>query len=175
MILKQILQSLLAGVAAEEPKPTLDPQTEKTFAENVWLEVQKQTLLGAVKKVEDGAKQVITLATFLGGAYFAAVSFAKLGAVESPYLRCLLIAPLISWLIAIGCAIPAIVPTRLHDLNLGDPLSSKLFLVRFVGSNVKLLRCALLFQLLGIAATMLVLWAVISGWVSYAVEPVRLS
>lgn len=175
MSFRQLVQDLLACAARARPEPAPEPQTEKTFAENVWLEVQKQTLLGAVKKVEDGAKQVITLATFLGGAYFAAVSFAKLGAVESPYLRCLLIAPLLSWLIAIGCAIPAIVPTRLHDLNLGDPLSSKLFLVRFVGGNVKLLRCALLFQLLGIAATMLVLWAVISGWVSYAVEPVRLS
>lgn len=175
MSFKQILQDLLAGVCAGEPKPNLDPQTEKNFAENVWLEVQKQALLGSVKKVEEGAKQVITLTTFLGGAYFAAVSFAKLGVLESPYLRALFIAPLLSWLGAIACAVPAIVPTRLHQLNLGDALSGKLFLLNYINSNVKLLRCALIFQLLGIAAMMLVLWAVISGWVSYAVEPARLS
>jgi|GEM_PF-3593281 len=55
MGLRQLLQELLAGAAREQPQAAPDPQTEKLFAETVWLEVQKQTLLGAVKKVEDGA------------------------------------------------------------------------------------------------------------------------
>jgi len=174
MSIKQFLHDVLIGRAGEDQKPAQDRQSEKAFAEDVWLEVQKQTLLGSVKKIEEGAKQLITLATFLGGAYFAAVSFSKLGAVESPYLRALFVAPLVLWSIAIGLAVPAIVPTRLHELNLGDALSSKLFLVHFVSNNVRLLRFALTFQLLGIAAMMLVLWAVISGWVTYSNEPVRL-
>ena len=174
MSIKQFLHDLLGGLSGDRPKESPGQQSEEGFVESVWLEVQKQTLLGSVKKIEEGAKQVITLATFLGGAYFAAVSFSKLGALDSLYLRSLFVAPLVSWLIAIGLAVPAIVPTRLHELNLGDPLSSKFFLVHFVTTHVRLLRLALFFQVLGIAAMMLVLWAVISGWITYAHEPVSL-
>jgi hypothetical protein len=146
-----------------------------SFATDVWLELQKQVMVTSPKKVEEGAKQIITLSTFLSGAYFAAVSFAKLGAIENIFLRCLFVAPILMWVIAIGFAIPSIVPLRGHAITIGDPLSSKLFFVHFVQNNLKCLRRALLFQLLGIISMLLILWIVLSGIVALESEPMRLS
>jgi len=142
-----------------------DPGTaqEPDAAEGVWLEVQKQSIVTAPARVTEGGKQIITLSTVLAGAYFTAVAFATLGAIESWPLRIVHVLPILLWSAAILCAIRTVVPVKEYGTTLGDALSGKSLFVETVLSKLVWLRLGLLFQLAGIVAMLVVLWLRLSG------------
>jgi len=141
-----------------------DPGSQKdlAFAEGVWLEAQKHSILDAPSKILEGAKQIIGLSTLLSGAYFTAVAFAQIGGVGTPHLKALFVAPIVFWVGAILFAIPAVVPLKEYETTLGDALAGKSIFTDLVIGKMKWLRLGLLFQVLGILAMLIVLWVRLS-------------
>ena len=91
--------------------PPADRPLRAQFPEEaIWLEIQKQSLLSAPGRVNEGGKQIITLSTVLAGAYFTAVAFANLSVIGSWPLRVLHVLPVCFWSLAILLAISGTKP-----------------------------------------------------------------
>jgi hypothetical protein len=141
-----------------------DADTQSTrSAEQLWLRIQEDMFKAAPARVVDGGKQVITLSTVLAGAYFTGTAFTTLGFVESPYLRAAYLVPILLWVVAILFAVPAAIPLRRYEANLGDALAAKDLFVKMVPDRLWHLRVALLIQTLGIIAMLIVLWLRLSN------------
>jgi hypothetical protein len=141
-----------------------EKQSQVDFAESIWLDVQKQSIVGAAARMAEGGKQIITLSTVLAGAYFTAVAFATLGSIGNYVLRIVHILPVFLWAVAILYAVPTVVPVTGHGMTLGDALSGKsVFVDTVLLSKLRGLRFAFYFLLAGIIVMLIVLWLRLSG------------
>ena len=88
------------------------PQQEDVFWKNTILEMAKES----IKSIEESAKNLIAVASFLEGVYFHAISFADLkimfGSVRYFDYHWLLVSlfslPVLLWFMVIGCATMAL-------------------------------------------------------------------
>lgn len=100
-----------------------------TDQDSFWLQVGQDATKEAVGRLEEAAKQLITITSLLQGIYFAAISFSDLkkalgGQNFDGYSLFSLVAlfmPIFMWLISLGFAIFVLVPVkRLTILNSPD-------------------------------------------------------
>ena len=103
-------------------------QPDDIFWKNAMLEMAK----GSIASIEGSAKHLILAASFLEGVYFHALSFADpdilSGAAENSALHWLLAilfsAPVLLWLIVIGCA-AMVLATKPYTVHPDDPEDAK--------------------------------------------------
>jgi len=155
---RQGVQAGAEGVTEAGQELAREPNNTASVATDVWLELQKQIILGAPERIVDGGKQIISLSTFLSGAYFTAVAFAQVSAIATWWLRLLYAGPILCWVMSLVFAVVAVVPLRHFRVTLGDPLSGKDMLVDLAVNRVVWLRLGLIFQIVGILAMLVVLW-----------------
>ena len=104
------------------------PKPEDMFWKNAMLEMAKES----ISSIEGSAKHLILVASFLEGVYFHALSFADpdilYGAAENAALHWLLAilfsAPVLLWLIVLGCA-AMVLATRPYTVHPDDPADAK--------------------------------------------------
>ena len=104
------------------------PKPEDLFWKNAMLEMAK----GSISSIEGSAKHLILAASFLEGIYFHALSFADpdilSGAAENSALHWLLAilfsAPVLLWLIVLGCA-AMVLATKPYTVHPDDPEDAK--------------------------------------------------
>ena len=100
------------------------PRSEDLFWKNAMLEMAKES----ISSIEGSAKHLILAASFLEGVYFHALSFADpdilSGAAENAALHWLLAilfsAPVLLWLMVLGCA-AMVLATRPYAVHPDDP------------------------------------------------------
>ena len=155
---RQGVQAGAEGVTEAGQELAREPNNTASVATDVWLELQKQIILGAPERIVDGGNQIISLSTFLSGAYFTAVAFAQVSAIATWWLRLLYAGPILCWVMSLVFAVVAVVPLRHFRVTLGDPLSGKDMLVDLAVNRVVWLRLGLIFQIVGILAMLVVLW-----------------
>ena len=105
-----------------------------------WLEIDRSSTVEAVKYYEETARQVITIAGFLEGAYFAAVSISDIKQVgkitDPPFALFVLLSALITiaWLLSIYYAMRVFIPEP-YDLNGSETSNKESDIVRAVGTR----------------------------------------
>ncbi len=62
---RQGVQAGAEGVTEAGQELAREPNNTASVATDVWLELQKQIILGAPERIVDGGKQIISLSTFL--------------------------------------------------------------------------------------------------------------
>lgn len=100
------------------------PHPEDVFWKNAMLEMAK----GSISSIEGSAKHLILAASFLEGVYFHALSFADQdilsGAAENAaqhlLLAILFSAPVLLWLMVLGCA-AMVLATKPYTVHPDDP------------------------------------------------------
>jgi len=155
---RQGVQAGAEGVTEAGQELAREPNNTASVATDVWLELQKQIILGAPERIVDGGKQIISLSTFLSGAYFTAVAFEQVSAIATWWLRLLHAGPILCWVMSLVFAVVAVVPLTHFPVKPGDPLSGKDMLVDLAVNRVVWLRLGLIFQIVGILAMLVVLW-----------------
>ena len=104
------------------------PNPVDLFWKNAMLEMAK----ASISSIEGSAKHLILVASFLEGVYFHALSFADQdiisGAAENAALHWLLAilfsAPVLLWLIVLGCA-AMVLATKPYTVHPDDPEDAK--------------------------------------------------
>ncbi len=104
------------------------PNPEDIFWKNAMLDMAK----GSISSIERSAKHLILAASFLEGVYFHALSFADpntlSGAAENAALHLLLAilfsAPVLLWLMVLGCA-AMVLTTKSYTVHPDDPEDAK--------------------------------------------------
>jgi len=104
------------------------PKPDDVFWKNAMLEMAKES----ISSIEGSAKHLILAASFLEGVYFHALSFADQdilsGAAENAaqhwLLAILFSAPVLLWLIVLGCA-AMVLATKPYTVHLDDPEGAK--------------------------------------------------
>ena len=104
------------------------PKPEDVFWKNAMLEMAKES----ISSIEGSAKHLILAASFLEGVYFHALSFADQdilsGAAENAALHWLLAilfaAPVLLWLIVLGCA-AMVLATKPYTVHPSEPEDAK--------------------------------------------------
>ena len=104
------------------------PKPEDIFWKNAMLEMARES----ISSIEGSAKHLILVASFLEGVYFHALSFADLdipsGATETAtqhwLLAILFAAPVLLWLIVLGCA-AMVLATKPYTVHPDDPEDAK--------------------------------------------------
>lgn len=92
---------------------------ERVTEEDIlWLEMGKSVVKDAVHRVEEAAKQLISITSALQAIYFAAISFSDLKkafVMQDLYgwiLVALFVLPIVIWLISLAFAVNVLVPVR---------------------------------------------------------------
>ena len=104
------------------------PQPDDVFWKNAMLEMAKES----ISSIEGSAKHLILVASFLEGVYFHALSFADQdilsGAAENAtqhWLPAILFAaPVLLWLIVLGCA-AMVLATKPYTVHPNEPEDAK--------------------------------------------------
>jgi len=104
------------------------PKPDDVFWKNAMLEMAK----GSIASIEGSAKHLILAASFLEGVYFHALSFADhdilSGAAENAtqhwLLAILFSAPVLLWLMVLGCA-AMVLTTKSYTVHPDDPEDAK--------------------------------------------------
>jgi len=104
------------------------PNPEDLFWKNVMLEMAKES----VSSIEGSAKHLILVASFLEGVYFHALSFADpdilsgaaANAAQHWLLAILFSAPVLLWLMVLGCA-AMVLATKPYAVHPDDPEDAK--------------------------------------------------
>lgn len=91
-----------------------------------WMKIGQGVVKDAVGRVEEAAKQLISITSVLQGIYFAAISFSDLKKalvivdLQGWLQAALFVSPIIIWLISLGFAIRVLVPVA-RKINYVSP------------------------------------------------------
>jgi hypothetical protein len=108
-----------AGKLAQRPTPEQEAAA-KASAEH-WRKVGDEAPAQAIARVEEAAKQLVTLTGTLQGLYFAVFAFSDLRQrVANPYLQLVFFTPLALWLGSLYCATRVFVPQARPGADLDD-------------------------------------------------------
>lgn len=90
-----------------------------TEADLMWSAIFREQIETTLPRIEEGAKQIITIATFSQTIYFAAISFSTikqgistLSTVQKWLFASLFLLPLICWCTSLLCATLVLLPRR---------------------------------------------------------------
>jgi len=114
------------------------PKPEDLFWKNAMFEMAKES----ISSIEGSAKHLILAASFLEGVYFHALSFADQdilsGAAENAAQHWLLVilfsAPVLLWLMVLGCAV-MVLATKPYTVHPDDPEDAKAHFEKIVDTK----------------------------------------
>lgn len=116
----------LQELPGQVPSPEQEEMLKKTA--EYWRQVGIEAPVQAITRVEDAAKQLISLTAALQGLYFAVFAFSDLRKqivalnlpVPGNLVLLLFFLPIVFWLLSLFCATQVFVPRMHLDVNLND-------------------------------------------------------
>jgi len=116
----------LQELPGQVPNPEQEEMLKKTA--EYWRQIGIEAPVQAITRVEDAAKQLISLTAALQGLYFAVFAFSDLRKqivalslpVPGNLVILLFFLPIVFWLLSLFCATQVFVPRMHLDVNLND-------------------------------------------------------
>ena len=130
-------------------KPESDPFQPEL--ETFWRETGRELVRGAIKSIDETAKQIIGVAGILEGLYFHAIAFAGLRGSLTGGIVAVYLAPILLLLFSLIAALMVFFPD-VWQIDLRIPQNCKDVHRGVQQSKLRLLRTASIFLILGVVA-----------------------